>query len=111
MLTNMRALNPKVWTTGDTVRELLDDVNELLGYIAILKTPEVDAVRDGLEQSLRAARRKLLATEMYLTASGDAAARPGASGRVPWRAVAIAATVSGLTGFLLISARRRSGQG
>jgi ElaB/YqjD/DUF883 family membrane-anchored ribosome-binding protein len=40
-------------------RVLLADIDELLSFIAILKTPEVDAVRPRLEASLGRARRDL----------------------------------------------------
>ena len=43
-----------------SVRTLLRDVDEFLQYIAIVKTPEVDAVRASLERSLAAAKHELL---------------------------------------------------
>jgi ElaB/YqjD/DUF883 family membrane-anchored ribosome-binding protein len=46
----------------DTMQALMSDVDEFLRYIAIVKTPEMDDVRDRLEQSLGAARRHLIQT-------------------------------------------------
>jgi ElaB/YqjD/DUF883 family membrane-anchored ribosome-binding protein len=43
-----------------TVQALLNDVDEFLSYIAIVKTPDVDAIRDRLERSLSSAKLELL---------------------------------------------------
>jgi ElaB/YqjD/DUF883 family membrane-anchored ribosome-binding protein len=81
----------------DAVRTLIRDVDEFLGYIAIVKTPEVDQVREGLELSLAMARRELV----------DAAMQSGRSGQVgslglidlrPWIAVGAAAVIGALLG-------------
>lgn len=48
--------------SGDpTARALLNDVEAYLSYLAIVKTPDVDAVRDRIERSLRDAKHELLA--------------------------------------------------
>lgn len=44
-----------------TVQALISDVDEFLSYIAIVKTPEVDAIRDRLQVALRTAKQELLA--------------------------------------------------
>ncbi len=50
------------WAHDASVQALVSDVDELLSYISIVKTPEVDAVRDQIERSLGAARRTLINT-------------------------------------------------
>ncbi|MDB6083507.1 MAG: hypothetical protein JWN43_1388 [Gammaproteobacteria bacterium] len=82
-----------------TVHALLSDVDEFLSYIAIVKTPEVDAIRDRLERSLRAAKDELLAAV--------ARPRPHASEPPtqfvrahPWIAAAAASLLGALIGVL-----------
>ena len=49
-----------MWDGDQSFQALVNDVDEFLDYIAIVKTPEVDAVREQLERSLGAARQDLI---------------------------------------------------
>jgi ElaB/YqjD/DUF883 family membrane-anchored ribosome-binding protein len=89
-----------------TVQALLNDVDEFLSYIAIVKTPEVDAIRDRLERSLSGAKIELL-TAVNRSRSNSPGFRT-ANGRHatkfislhPWIAIAAAAVLGALTGTL-----------
>ena len=81
---------------------LIGDVDELLSYIAILKTPEVDAVRDALEVSLLEARRSLLQSEREGASDYPRPAKSALAGML----VVIAATaITGLFAVAATSAR------
>jgi ElaB/YqjD/DUF883 family membrane-anchored ribosome-binding protein len=84
-----------------TLDELLSDVDEFLSYIAIVKTPEVDAVRDRLEQSLSSAKDELLAA---VERSRLRSPRPRPTGFVrvhPWTAIAAAAVLGAVIGTMI----------
>jgi ElaB/YqjD/DUF883 family membrane-anchored ribosome-binding protein len=85
---------------------LLRDVDEFLNYIAIVKTPEVDEVRENLERSLRMAKHELLnaVARVRRRAAGRAAVR--ALGN-PWSAVAAAALLGAGCGKVLHDLTRR----
>ena len=88
-------------SADQSLQTLLSDVDEFLKYIAIVKTPEVDAVRESLERSLRMANHELLnaAALVRKKASGRVAAR--APGGNPWAAVAAAALLGAWFGKVL----------
>lgn len=91
-----------------TLNALLSDVDEFLSYIAIVKTPEVDAVRDRLEQSLSSAKRELLAA---VERSGSRSSRPRRTGFVavhPWMAIGAAAVLGALIGTMTGMNRHRA---
>jgi len=82
---------------GDTVHALLCDVDEFLGYIAVVKTPDMDAVRGKLVRSLRGARHQLIA-----------AAQPQAAPSIQgWRIVIAAVALGGLVGAIIGLSRGR----
>jgi ElaB/YqjD/DUF883 family membrane-anchored ribosome-binding protein len=88
-------------SADQSLRTLLSDVDEFLKYIAIVKTPEVDAVRENLERSLAMAKHELLnaAALVRKKASGRVAARsPGGN---PWAAVVAAALLGAWFGKVL----------
>jgi ElaB/YqjD/DUF883 family membrane-anchored ribosome-binding protein len=88
-----------------SVETLVSDVEELLSYIAIVKTPEVDAVRDSLERSLREAKRELLTALPRPGPDSPPARRPIKLLTVhPWAAVAAAAFLGAVIG---VSGMRR----
>jgi ElaB/YqjD/DUF883 family membrane-anchored ribosome-binding protein len=92
------------------VQALLSDVDEFLGYIAIVKTPDVDAVREVLDRSLRHAKYELLtALNRSRLAGPRRAARPRAAQRPaarnlvsihPWVAICTAAVLGATIGTL-----------
>jgi ElaB/YqjD/DUF883 family membrane-anchored ribosome-binding protein len=86
---------------------LLRDVDEFLNYIAIVKTPEVDAVRASIDRSLRRAKHELLKA----VASVHQKASPGVSARSPrgkpWAAIAAAAVLGAWFGTVLLTGQRR----
>ena len=86
---------------------LLRDVDEFLNYIAIVKTPEVDAVRASIDRSLRMAKHELLKA----VASVHQKAPRGVSARSlrekPWAAIAAAALLGAWFGTLLLTGPRR----
>lgn len=97
-------------SADQSLRTLLSDVDEFLKYIAIVKTPEVDVVREYLERSLGMAKHELLnaLARVRKKASGRGAAR--SLGRNPWVAVAAAALLGAWFGTVLhtLSTRRHS---
>jgi ElaB/YqjD/DUF883 family membrane-anchored ribosome-binding protein len=86
---------------------LLRDVDEFLNYIAIVKTPEVDAVRASIDRSLRMAKHELLKA----VASVHQKASRGVSARSlrekPWGAIAAAALLGAWFGTLLLTGPKR----
>jgi ElaB/YqjD/DUF883 family membrane-anchored ribosome-binding protein len=86
---------------------LLRDVDEFLNYIAIVKTPEVDAVRASIDRSLRMAKHELL----NAVASVHQKASRGVSARSllekPWAAIAAAALLGAWFGTLLLTGPKR----
>jgi ElaB/YqjD/DUF883 family membrane-anchored ribosome-binding protein len=98
-------------STDPSAGTLLRDVDEFLNYIAIVKTPEVDAVRASIERSLGRAKNELLKA----VASGHQKASRGVSARSlrgkPWAAIAAAALLGAWSGRVLrrlTKARRHS---
>ncbi len=86
---------------------LLRDVNEFLNYIAIVKTPEVDAVRASIERSLRMAKRELLkavASVHHKTSRGVSAR---SLREKPWAAIAAAVLLGAWFGSVLLRRPRR----
>jgi ElaB/YqjD/DUF883 family membrane-anchored ribosome-binding protein len=87
---------------------LLRDVDEFLKYIAIVKTPEVDAVRASIERSLGTAKRELLkAVARVHKASGRVPAHSLSEN--PWAAIVAAALLGAWLGTVLhtLTGRRR----
>ena len=86
---------------------LLRDVDELLNYIAIVKTPEVDAVRASIDRSLRRAKHELLkaVASVHQQASRGVSAR-SLRGK-PWAAIAVAALLGAWFGTVLLTGQRR----
>ena len=95
-----------VMTNNREYRERLDslvtDVDELLGYISIIKTPEVDAVRQKLEQSLHRARRELCPPKPFSDVSD---ARGEETGTRLGGASAVAVALGALLGVLVLAGR------
>jgi len=92
---------PTSRTTDQSAGTLLRDIDELLKYIAIVKTPEVDVVRENIERSLGMAKRELLKAIgcAHTKASVGASAHPL---RVnPWAAIAAAAFLGAWFGQVL----------
>jgi ElaB/YqjD/DUF883 family membrane-anchored ribosome-binding protein len=86
-----------------SVRTLLRDVDELLQYIAIVKTPEVDAVRASIERSLALARYELLNGVARARENAPAGVAPRSRGPNPWAAIAAAALLGAWFGKVLHS--------
>jgi ElaB/YqjD/DUF883 family membrane-anchored ribosome-binding protein len=87
-----------------TVQALLNDVDEFLSYIAIVKTPEVDAIRDRLERSLSSAKIELL-TAVQRSRSNSPGFYPAKGLHTaklisihPWIAIAAAAVLGAVIG-------------
>jgi ElaB/YqjD/DUF883 family membrane-anchored ribosome-binding protein len=104
-----------------TVQALLNDVDEFLSYIAIVKTPEVDAIRDRLERSLSGAKFELLTalersrsnSPGFYTANGLYTPKlslytPKLIRMHPWVAIAAAAALGGLIGTLMGTSRHKT---
>ena len=92
---------------------LLRDVDELLNYIAIVKTPEVDAVRASIDRSLRMAKHELLKAlgSVHQVASVHQKASRGVSTGAPrgkpWAATVAAALLGAWFGTVLLTGQRR----
>jgi ElaB/YqjD/DUF883 family membrane-anchored ribosome-binding protein len=88
-------------SADQSLRTLLRDVDEFLKYIAIVKTPEVDAVRANLERSLGMAKRQLQKAVLRVQrkASGGVPAR--SLGEHPWAAIAAAVLLGAWFGKVL----------
>jgi ElaB/YqjD/DUF883 family membrane-anchored ribosome-binding protein len=86
---------------------LLRDVDEFLNYIAIVKTPEVDAVRESIDRSLRLAKRELLraVASVHQRASRGVSARSLHEKR--WAAIAAAVLLGAWFGTVLLTRPRR----
>ena len=84
---------------------LLADINELLSFIAILKTPEMDAVRPRLEASLGRARRDLIGDGGVQAAAASIREHPRTAIALGTAAGAVAGTL--LAGLIGATAGRR----
>ena len=88
----VRSLSYASRSADQSAGTLLRDVDELLNYIAIVKTPEVDAVRASIDRSLRMAKHELLKAlgSVHQVASVHQKASRGVSARSlrekPWGA-------------------------
>ena len=93
--------------TDQSAGTLLRDVDEFLNYIAIVKTPEVDAVRASIERSLGMAKHELLKA----VASVHQQASRGVSVRSlrgkPWAAIVLGALLGAWIGTVLLTGQRR----
>jgi hypothetical protein len=81
----------------DTVHALLCDVDEFLAYIAVVKTPDMDAVRGRLVRLLRSARHQLIA-------AGRSPMGPSIQG---WRTAIAAVALGGLVAAVVGLSRSR----
>jgi ElaB/YqjD/DUF883 family membrane-anchored ribosome-binding protein len=84
-----------------SVRTLLRDVDEFLQYIAIVKTPEVDAVRASLERSLAAAKHELLNAVPCMNEKAPGAGAGHLLRENPWAGIAAALLLGAWFGKLL----------
>jgi ElaB/YqjD/DUF883 family membrane-anchored ribosome-binding protein len=93
--------------TDQSAGTLLRDVDEFLNYIAIVKTPEVDAVRASIDRSLRMAKHELLkaVASVHQNASRVVSAR--SLREKPWAAIAAAALLGAWFGTLLLTGPKR----
>jgi ElaB/YqjD/DUF883 family membrane-anchored ribosome-binding protein len=94
-------------TADQSAGALLRDVDEFLKYIAIVKTPEVDAVRASIDRSLRLAKHELLkaAASVHQKASRGVSSR--SPREKPWAAIAAAVLLGAWFGTGLLSRPRR----
>ena len=90
---------------------LLGDVDELLKYIAIVRTPEVDAIRMNLERSLITAKQVLLNAVPRPLNKTSGGIVWDSVGKNPWTAVLAAALLGAWFGKMVqttAGARRHS---
>ena len=110
MLSPEEQISSRMQSGERAAQALLSDVDEFLSYLAIVKTPDVDAIRDGLERSLRHGKYELLtALKRSRWAGRRPAARPPAANRPsarklvsirPWVAICAAALLGAALGTL-----------